>query len=52
MPMINELMGWNFNFGFMQYGTPLFSLSSNRFIDFNRSKVTGGTSIQISVNIF
>ncbi|KAJ3486355.1 hypothetical protein NLJ89_g11818 [Agrocybe chaxingu] len=20
MPMINELMGWNFNFGFMQYG--------------------------------
>jgi len=20
MPMINELMGWNFNFGFMKYG--------------------------------
>ena len=23
MPMMNELMGWSFNFGFMPYGTQL-----------------------------
>ncbi|PPQ92103.1 hypothetical protein CVT25_008287 [Psilocybe cyanescens] len=28
MPMVNELMGWNFNFGLMKYGKRLYKLCS------------------------
>jgi hypothetical protein len=31
MPMINELMGWHFNFGFMKYGAYMMLLCYNIF---------------------
>ena len=31
MPMLNELMGWSFNFGFMDYSAYFFSLLVQKF---------------------